>query len=242
MTLSDKQLNKISRFILAQDEFPPMEEESDGASWRDDTEGELLLYADNTSEIYPMKQQIIKNMKKKIEKGVYDPEAAIQGWMHWVDNAAKMYAKEFLTEPYHQIFTKDVRMNVAREVAEREYDMIVNGEYDEKAARKVIGLIDNDTDLEQRLEGANESWYNFVTGLRSNGEYLYAGEVPEDISKVEMVYVPPDINKVYAGEYISERDGKDTKTNQPSRRFQIISDNDKESYIWVRSDGEITWD
>lgn len=92
-------------------------------------------------------------MKKKIDRGVYDPQAAIQGWMYWVDAAAKSYVKEFASGPYHEIFPKAVRRNVAEEVAKREYELITSGEYDERSARVkrgqeyyTVGIIVNKLD------------------------------------------------------------------------------------------------
>lgn len=186
MPLSEKQLNKIAKYIKAQDEIPYFEEEEeeDIPSWRNDTEGELLLYADNTSEIYPMKQQIIKNMKKKIEKGVYDPEAAVKGWMYWVDAAAKLYGKEFLDPslPYHQVFTREVRMNVAREVAEREYNDIISGEYDERNASRA-----KKDNLRMKKIEYSYMIYSSDPSVSSGSEYLYQDVEDEASSVDEMI-------------------------------------------------------
>jgi hypothetical protein len=92
---------------------------------------ELLLYIENTAELYPMKEQIIRNMSKKIDKGTYDLEMAVKGWMHWVDEGAKLYKKEIGSQPGNEpvAFPRDLRLAVARQVAEQEEEKIKAGEY-----------------------------------------------------------------------------------------------------------------
>lgn len=104
------------------------------------------------------------------------------------------------------------------------------------------GTAANDADLRKRLKGANQFWKSDVLSLRAKGEYLYAGEVPQDLSRVQMVYVPKKVNAGYEGEYSFHREGTDIKTGQPSRQFRILSDKDDEQSIWMRADGKITWD
>jgi hypothetical protein len=74
---------------------------------------ELELYAFNTSELHPQYVAICKNYQKKRAAGVYDKNLAIVGFRHWVDNAAKMYCKEFGGIPA-QLFPGPVRNEVAR--------------------------------------------------------------------------------------------------------------------------------
>lgn len=89
---------------------------------------ELELYADNTSEIYEQKKSIIRNLARKIERKVYNPSLAPKLWRYWIDEAAKRYSQEFGT-PGQIIFSVADRNEVARLVAEREYELIKNGEY-----------------------------------------------------------------------------------------------------------------
>jgi hypothetical protein len=89
---------------------------------------ELVLYADNESELYPQKKRIIALMKERIEKGQYDPNLAIVGWLHWVDEAAKRYVKEFKVDMV-RTFPIQCRRDAAKEIAEREYEAIKSGEY-----------------------------------------------------------------------------------------------------------------
>jgi hypothetical protein len=93
---------------------------------------ELLLYADNESKLYRQKQDIIKNILRKMKSGKYDPRLAPKLWMYWVDNAAKMYDKEMGSGvgKVDGIFSKQVRMAAAEQLAKDEYEMIQDGEYD----------------------------------------------------------------------------------------------------------------
>lgn len=84
---------------------------------------ELELYADNTSELYNQKLAVIANLKKRLDRGTYQPELAAKLWLYWVDAAAKRYAKEF-GGIWHDVFPIEVRREVARRVEKRErYEM-----------------------------------------------------------------------------------------------------------------------
>jgi hypothetical protein len=89
---------------------------------------ELALYVDNEGELYPQKKAIIENMKRKVERGEYDPKLAVKGWLHWVDAGAKKYCKEFGCEVI-RTFPIAVRTAVAQDVADETYKAIKAGEY-----------------------------------------------------------------------------------------------------------------
>jgi hypothetical protein len=89
---------------------------------------ELALYIDNEGDLYPQKMAIIKSMKAKIERGKYDPKLAVKGWLYWVNAGAAKYCKEFRIELI-RTFPMPVRLAVAKDVAEREFDAIKSGEY-----------------------------------------------------------------------------------------------------------------
>lgn len=92
---------------------------------------ELILFADDTGKLYPQKKSIIANLKRMITKGTYDPAKAPKAWMHWLEPAAKRYAKEFADpRDWNQIFTKATREAAAAEIAVREEALIRQGEYD----------------------------------------------------------------------------------------------------------------
>jgi hypothetical protein len=79
---------------------------------------ELDLFIENTSELYPMKQAIIKNLQRKRAKGKYDPAKAPKAWQHWVDRGARQYEKEF-GGTGSKIFDKATRTHLAEELAKR---------------------------------------------------------------------------------------------------------------------------
>lgn len=89
---------------------------------------ELLLYIDNESSIYNQKKAIIENMKRKIGQGKYSPEAAVKGWLYWVDAGARQYCKENRCD-LRATFPLPLRTAVAKEVSIREKELIDNGEY-----------------------------------------------------------------------------------------------------------------
>lgn len=95
---------------------------------------ELILYADNESELYPQKKSIIANLKKKIEAGKYDKALAPKLWLYWLDKAATKYCKEFKCEVI-RTFPMQVRKAAAEEVAKREHQAILNGEYGEVSVK-----------------------------------------------------------------------------------------------------------
>jgi hypothetical protein len=94
---------------------------------------ELDLYIMNNEDLYRRRfMPIIKNIQKKMAKGIYDHEKAIPLWMYLVDDASKQYVKEFGSpdEDVKNIFPKEVRLNVAKIIADRELENIKQGEYD----------------------------------------------------------------------------------------------------------------
>lgn len=94
---------------------------------------ELELYAENTGSLYPQKLDIIKNLQKKMDKGVYDPNLAWRLWLYWIDRAAQQYAKEN-GGVWFQMFPKAIRTQVAKSMASDEEERIRSGEYREGAA------------------------------------------------------------------------------------------------------------
>lgn len=91
---------------------------------------ELELYAENTSSLYPQKLDIIKNLQRKMDKGIYDPNLAWRLWLYWIDRAAQQYAKEN-GGVWFQMFPKTIRTQVAKSIATDEEERIRSGEYRE---------------------------------------------------------------------------------------------------------------
>lgn len=98
---------------------------------------ELVLFVDNDEDLY--RQQflpIIKNIARKIKRGVYNPQLAVKLWMDLMESGAKKYIKEIggldedTASSWHEAFPKNIREMAAKEMSEREYNKIINGEYD----------------------------------------------------------------------------------------------------------------
>lgn len=56
---------------------------------------ELILWMDNTQEVYNNKQAWVKNYSRKIQKGIFNIEDGIKGMKYLVKNTLDSYNKEF---------------------------------------------------------------------------------------------------------------------------------------------------
>lgn len=56
---------------------------------------ELILFAENTYQVYKRIQEVIKNLEKKVKKGIYDPDKAVDLWFYVMTEASNLYYKEF---------------------------------------------------------------------------------------------------------------------------------------------------
>jgi hypothetical protein len=57
---------------------------------------ELYLFGSNDGELYRQQLRPIEiNLKKKLDKGIYDSALAIKAWRHFADTCAKKYVQEF---------------------------------------------------------------------------------------------------------------------------------------------------
>lgn len=56
---------------------------------------ELILWMDNTQELYNNKQAWVKNYSRKIQKGIFNIEDGIKGMKYLVKNTLDSYNKEF---------------------------------------------------------------------------------------------------------------------------------------------------
>ena len=98
-----------------------------------DAVNELDTYIMNNEQLYRRRfMPIISNIKRKLAKNVYDHEKAQKLWMYLVDDAAKEYVKEFgaTQDDVSNMFPKETRMQVARNISDRELENIKQGEYD----------------------------------------------------------------------------------------------------------------
>ena len=112
---------------------------------------ELVLYADNTYELYGQKQATERNLLRKMRRGRYDHAKAPQAWAYWVVAAAKRYYQELGPRMgwdqkgqaaedgvhYHAwwtMFPPEVRREAAQYLADRFRDEVEAGEHGEVTA------------------------------------------------------------------------------------------------------------
>lgn len=56
---------------------------------------DLYLYATNEYRLYNQIESVIANLEKKIAKGIYDSDKAIDIWFYVAENAARLYFKNW---------------------------------------------------------------------------------------------------------------------------------------------------
>jgi hypothetical protein len=91
---------------------------------------ELVLWVENSQAIQNQRNSILKNIARKINSGIYDPEKAPVLWKYLMDSAAKEYTKEFDVGGGYGVFTPAIRREAAAWYAPHEYDTIILGEYE----------------------------------------------------------------------------------------------------------------
>lgn len=91
---------------------------------------ELVLYTDNDPALYRAKDAFLKNMHTKMRKGAYDPVRGVKLWEHYVERAARSYAREY-GGVWNKIFPKTDRLEAARHFEAHERGKIQRGEYEE---------------------------------------------------------------------------------------------------------------
>lgn len=72
---------------------------------------ELALFANNTAEIYGIIESVEKNLERKITKGIYNSDKAIDAFYVVAENASPIYFKYFGYK-----FTVNERFNAAIEL------------------------------------------------------------------------------------------------------------------------------
>ena len=98
-----------------------------------DATNELDTFIMNNEDLYRRRfMPIILNLKRTLATGAYDHILAVKLWMSLVDDAAKEYVKQYgsQTDDVKDMFPKEVRMQVAQDLADREKENIEQGEYD----------------------------------------------------------------------------------------------------------------
>ncbi len=80
---------------------------------------ELEVFIENDGQLYHSQTvPIMKNLQKKLEKGVFDKSKAEKLWMYLVENGAKKYAKDSGGGTWHKMFSMADRKAVAKSLNE----------------------------------------------------------------------------------------------------------------------------
>ncbi|RLI52753.1 MAG: hypothetical protein DRO87_12695, partial [Candidatus Thorarchaeota archaeon] len=97
---------------------------------------ELEVFIDDTSDLSPQGprgqgRDIVKNLLRKQKAGKYDKRKSVKLWLYLVDSGAKRYHQEFGSRdfPWHKMFPKAVRMEVAESLADSFDHDSKRGEY-----------------------------------------------------------------------------------------------------------------
>lgn len=103
---------------------------------------ELSLYIENESSLYPLKLQILKGLKKKMDKNLYDAAQAKRLWKFWVDQGARKYVQEFATKgEENMIFNEETKRKLVDQLETKYADEIKSGEHNHvEAAIKTLHL------------------------------------------------------------------------------------------------------
>ena len=81
---------------------------------------ELFICVINNGDAYPHIQAIVKTLAKKMKKGIYDKEKAIDAYYHVACEESERYHKDF-----GYIFTVTERFTVAVDMEEYYFDHVV---------------------------------------------------------------------------------------------------------------------
>ncbi len=81
---------------------------------------ELFLYAINTSRLYNYAiVPVVRNLAKKLARGIFDGEKAVDAFFPIATEAAKMYAREFAQNPdWNMIFDVTARFTTASDMVD----------------------------------------------------------------------------------------------------------------------------
>ena len=155
---------------------------------------ELFLFADNTQALQNQQMSIIKNLMSKRAQGKYDSRLAAKLFMYLVDNAAKMYVKEFDAPgtKYHKVFNKPTRMMAARLMTDQFESEADVGAYDEFIPKKYrknedMNYLPPDI-LKKRMKQVKKKTFNKfkedIANTASGGNIAGLGSPPDDFPPV----------------------------------------------------------
>ena len=90
---------------------------------------ELELFIMNDQDLYrQMFLPIIMNLARKMKRGVYNHQMAPKLWQYLVDQGAKKYVMQH-GGTVRNTFPKQARMELAKEIADEQMEMLKAGEY-----------------------------------------------------------------------------------------------------------------
>jgi len=105
---------------------------------------ELYLYITSDGDLYRQQHlPIIKNLARKVGRGVYDKRLAVKLWMYLADEGARRYGKEFGSGYSLQGFDKPTRFYVAAMLARDFMDKYRSGEYTDEFMKLGKGKLIN---------------------------------------------------------------------------------------------------
>ena len=90
---------------------------------------ELFLYITNSREIYEQMKYIFRNLHKKVNKGMYAIDKAVQAYAHITVEGAKAYVKEFSTGNYYDNFNAATRKEVCERLESYYRDNVIEGDF-----------------------------------------------------------------------------------------------------------------
>ena len=133
--LGEEMMNEVAGFPEGDEEV--MERKGDVVS--DDDVRELVLYITNDSDLYHRwVEPIIANLRKKVKRGVYNPELAVKLWKRLADEGAKKYDKELNDGPGRVDWLNvPTRVAIAKELCDH-YQEQVNAVEDEVTIDEAI--------------------------------------------------------------------------------------------------------
>lgn len=91
---------------------------------------ELYLFIESDGNLYrQMVVPIMRNLARKVGRGVYDKAKAVKLWQYLADEGARRYTREHGTGSGVGIFNKPTRVFVAAQFARKFMDLFRRGEY-----------------------------------------------------------------------------------------------------------------
>jgi hypothetical protein len=196
---------------------------------------ELMLYANNTGELYPQKVAILKNLAKKMQKGQYIPEKAIKLWGYWVDEAARRYNKEFGSGPGFGPFNAATRRLTAgwleREQRDRvpEFGNVLDKYREKNPARGEYGVFVSG--VLKRSYGSEHHAEQYARALRLHkpfkGERIEVMRLPASVkpmrasNPIRPVYYTVHAHKGSEKFWLG-RDGKLHRKQSDGKRFRTV--------------------